>query len=54
MNWEKSGKIDEIRTERCEHIREKTKIDLFFLSELKRLKSEPHSEPSSAGSGITG
>ena len=53
LNWEKSGEIDGIRTERCEHIREKTQIDLFFLSVLKRLKSEPHSEPSPAESGIT-
>jgi radical SAM protein with 4Fe4S-binding SPASM domain len=40
MNWDVMGKINEIILERCEFIREKVKIDLYYLSEMQALESQ--------------
>jgi uncharacterized protein len=40
MSWERTGKLNEIRPERCEYFRERIKIDLYYMSEMRSLEAE--------------
>jgi len=40
VNWDKSGKFNEIMTERCLFIKEKLKIDLYFISKLAGIRPD--------------
>lgn len=49
VNLDRTGKINEIMLDRCEFLREKAKLDLYYLSEMQSLKSELSGEDSPAG-----
>lgn len=36
-SWQRTGRISDIRTERCEYFKERVKIELYYLSEMQKL-----------------